>query len=276
MMIGPSLPLSLALSGFNPPGIIGVRGQIERAAALGFRAVTLNAAAADARPRDLGRSARRDLAALIRRHSMVSAGVDLWLPAEHLVQPAHSERALEALLDAVDFAAEMGELASGRAVLSTMLLPPEHEGMAAVLGVLRERAMSHGVMVADHRWPRRARVVGGAEGPPPVGDSEDAHGSPLGVGIDPAMMFMSDGPLADPGAAVSKHGARVVSARLSDANASGRCPIGPASLGGRLDVLAYAVALSTGGYRGWLAVDVRGLRDAESGARSAVAAIGKA
>lgn len=258
--------MSLGLVGFTPKGSAGgvsLRSQIERAALLGFRAVTLNAAAPDGRPRDLGRSARRDLAALIRRHSMVCAGVDLWLPAEHLVQPANAQRAMEALLDALDFAAEMVELTGGasggsgiggRAVLSTSLLPPSIEGMPAVAAHIREAAISRGVVIADHHWPRK-------------GEAEEALDSPLGVGIDPAAMFLSEGPLADPAAAASKHGRRVFSARLSDANMTGRCEVGG---GGRLDALGYFVALSTSGYAGWVVVDVRGVRDSEAAAVAAL------
>ncbi len=258
-----SLPVSLGLAGFSPGGVVSLRSQIEAAAGLGHRAVTLNAAAADGKPRDLGRSARRDLAALIRRHSMVCPGVDLWLPAEHLVQPANSQRAIEALVDAAEFAAEMAELTgatsggavSGRAVLSTSLLSPGVEGMGGVLDVLRDRATAAGVRVADHRWPRPAASEGGAEEP---------ADSPLGIGIDPAGMMLAEGPLADPGAAVSKFGRRVFGARLSDANTTGRCPVGD----GRVDVLGYAVALATAGYSGWAVVDVRGLRDSVAGARA--------
>jgi len=260
------IPLSLALVGFNPPGVSSLRSQIERSAGLGFRAVTLNAAAPDARPRDLGRSARRDLAALIRRHSMVCAGVDLWLPSEHLVQAAHAERALEALLDAVDFAADLAELTSGRAVVSTLLLGPEHPGIETALTHLRQRASARSALIADHRWPRRTPAGASPSGP------EESPDSPIGLGLDPAQMFLSEGPLSDPGAAASKNASRVLSARLSDANGSGRCPVGTRS-GGRLDVLAYTVALATAGYAGWLVADVRGLRDPEIGARSALEAV---
>ena len=263
------IPLSLALVGFTPAGVSGLRSQIERAASLGFRAVTLNAAAPDARPRDLGRSARRDLAALIRRHSMTSGGVDLWLPPEHLVQPAQAERALEALLDAVDFAADLAELTSGRAVVSTLLLSPDHAGVEAALGHLRLRAASRSTRIADHRWPRRPPAGTDGAAPPAPEESPD---SPIGIGLDPAHMFLTEGPLSDPGAAASRHAPRVFSARLSDANGSGRCPIGTPS-GGRLDVLAYTVALATAGYKGSLAADVRGLRDPEAGARAALAAV---
>lgn len=250
------IPLSLALAGFNPPGVSGLRSQIERASALGFRAVTLNASAPDARPRDLGRSARRDLAALIRRHSMKCAGVDLWLPPEHLVQPAHAQRATDAMLEAAEFAGEMAELTGGAPVLSTALLARTTPGMGPILAAVRDRAESHNVRVADHRWPRPAKT-----------ENEEPEYSALGIGIDPAAMFLAAGPLADPASAVSRLGARVFSARLSDANMTGRCEVGA---GGRLDTLAYGVALSTAGYLDWLVVDVRGLRDSENGAKAAL------
>lgn len=267
-----AIPLSLALLGVAEPE--GLRAQIEWAAKLHadrpgapdeasdeagrFRALQLNAAAPECRPRLLGRSARRDLAALLRRSELSCSGVDLFIPPDHLTDPAHSDRALSALLDAIDFAAEMAELTRGGPVLSTLL--PDAEDAAApvnsALSALRERASSQGVRIADCRWPLAKR--------------HEPADSPIGVGVDVAQVLLDGSILGDPAREVSRLGPRVVSIRVSDASASGRAEVG--SRGGRLDVLALSVAAATGGYRGSAVVDVRGLRDAARGATAALAA----
>ncbi|MFM9959534.1 MAG: hypothetical protein ACKVZJ_15870 [Phycisphaerales bacterium] len=248
--------LSLALAGWRAPLPASLRPQIEWATSSGLRCLTLNAAAADCRPRDLGRSARRDIAALVRRSSMSIAGVDLWLPPEHLTDPAHADRALAALLDAVDLAADFEELSGGAedssAVLSTAL--PD-DAPSSLLSALRERALARSVRLADHRWPA------------PKAESIEP---PLLIGLDPARMFISEGPKADPAAAASRLGPLIASARLSDANSAGCCAVG--ALGTRLDVMAYLVALSTAGYRGPLVVDVRAVEGQERAIRAAVRA----
>lgn len=253
--------LALGLAGWRAPMPVGVREQVEWAASRGFRGVTLNGAAAGCRGRELGRSARRDLAALLRRSSLWFAGLDLWVPSGHLVDAAHADRALGALLEGVDLAADLAELAGGAgggggggaggAVLNTWL----GEDAAAVNAAVRERAEARGVLVADHAWP--------------CGDGARFEG-PIGAGLDPATMFVSEGAKADPASAASRLGARVVSARLSDANGAGRCAVGAA--GARLDVLGYLVALSTAGYVGSLVIDVRGVEGQERAVWSAARA----
>lgn len=235
------IPLSLALCGLPDP--TGLRAQIDWASGAGYRAVTLNAAAPESRARDLGRSARRDIAALLRRRELACAGLDLWLPPAHLTDPAHADRALTALLDAVDLAADLAELTDGDAVVSTVLpAPKDAPGVAAAL---LDRAAGRGAHIADHRWPL-------AENEPPP-----APGAPIGVGLDPASMFIAEGKSCDPAAAVSRLAGAVISARLSDADNAGRCV--PGSPGGRLDALNYCVALTTAGYPRRLVIDVRGL-----------------
>lgn len=199
------------------------------------------------------------MAALVRRASMSIAGLDLWLPPEHLSDPAHSDRALHAVLDAVDLAADLGALAGdadqgrgGGAVLNTAL--PEN-APAALLAAIRQRASDRGVRVADHHWP--APAAGAIE-------------PPLLRGLDPARMFISEGAGADPAAAASRLGPLVASARLSNADGAGRCAVD--APGGRLDVVGYLVALSTAGYSGPVVVDARGIEGQERAMRAAVRA----
>ncbi len=235
----PRLPLSLALVGLTPPGGVGddARRLIDAAASAGFRAVQIDGAHASTRPRAMGRSARRDLAAQLRRRELSFSGVDLFLPPEHLAEPAHADRATGALVAAVEFAAELAGLAGGSAVVSTVL--PRDERARASIETLEWAAQSAGVRVADHAWPPEAR--------------DDA--SPIGVGVDPAPAILAGG---DPAAAVSRAGGALVSPRLSDATASARTFPGD----GRLDDLAYAVAVLTAGFGGWVPVDLRGVGNA--------------
>lgn len=235
------IPLAVSFCGIAEPS--DLRAQIEWAAGAGYRAVALNGAAPDCRARDLGRSARRDIASLLRRCELVPAGIDLWLPPKHFTDPQHADRALNALLDAIDLAADLAELTEGDPVLSAMLPAPCEAG--GMLNALIDRAAGRGARIADHRWPR------GDDEPMP------SAGAPIGIGLDPASIFIAEGRRADPAAAVLSAGAGLVSARLSDADEAGRCQPGVA--GGRLDVLGYCVALATAGYRGRLVVDARGL-----------------
>lgn len=59
----------------------------------------------------------------------------------------------------------------------------------------------------------------------------------------------------------------MASARLSDADGSGRRPVGA---DGRLDVSAYGAALSVGGYARDVVIDLRGLVSQDEAARRAM------
>lgn len=255
------IPLSVALSGMTVRSTL--REQVEWAADIGFRAVQLNAAAQGARPRDLDRSARRDLAALLRRRELALSGVDLWLPPAHLTDPATTDRAVSAISEAVEFAAEMRDLAPGRAVVSVVLPPPGDPAGDAARRALREKAGRRAAWIADHRWPQ---FLKGEDAANSVGESVD---SPIAVGLDPAAMFIAQGALADPGTEAARLASRVKSARLSDAASGERCP--PGERGGRLDPVLYSVGLITGGYDGFLVLDLRGLAQQEAVARQVVA-----
>jgi sugar phosphate isomerase/epimerase len=246
----PRLPLSLALAGLDAPGGgDGARRLIDAAAHAGFRAVQLDGASPATRPRAMARSARRDLAAQLRRRELAFSGVDLFLPPEHLAEPAHADRATGALVAAVEFAAELAGLAGGTAVVSTTL--PRDARARASIEAIEAAAQATGVRVADHAWPPEA--VDGA--------------SPIGVGIDPASAILAGG---DPAAAASRAGAGLVSARLGDATATARVFPGD----GRLDALAYTVAVVTAGYAGWVPLDLRGAPGALERAPEAVERFG--
>jgi len=90
---------------------------IECASSLGIRAVSLDAAARGLRPRELSRSQRRGIAAALRRSGLDLAGLDLFIPPEHLVDPAHTSRAIGALESALTMSAEIAALLRSWAAL---------------------------------------------------------------------------------------------------------------------------------------------------------------
>lgn len=236
------IPLSVSLAGLDPsPGHAwsgGVRGAIAWAGGLGVRRVRLDGAASGARARELDRGARRDLAALLRRRELLFCGIDLWIPAAHFADSQRVDRAVEASVGAVRLAADLARLgdASGGPVVSVAIGETPVDGVVASLS---GAASEHGVAIADH---------GGHAG--------------LGRGIDPASVLLAGD---DPASLAT--GGGVTSARLSDADASGRCPVGAH---GRLDVAAYGAALSVGGYTRDVVIDLRGLVSQGEAARRAM------
>ncbi len=87
---------------------LGVREALAWISSLGYRGAQLNAADPATRPRDLGPSARRDLAATFARQELRCAGIDLFVPPAHFLDPTHQSRALDAVLAAIGLAADLG------------------------------------------------------------------------------------------------------------------------------------------------------------------------
>jgi hypothetical protein len=219
------------------------REAVALAAELGYRAVQLDATHPQTRPRSLDRSARRDLAALLRRHQLRCTGFDLWLPPAHLAEGPNVERATEAIVDAIGLARELTALVETRAIVSVVLpVEPNPEAIT----VIEAAARRHEVAVADYAWPARE-----------TGD----------LGLDPSLAIMAN--QSAPKAA-TQFGDRLVTARLRDAGVSGHVPVG--SAGGTLDVPAYAAALSISAPNVTVVADVRSLRDATGAAASALRA----
>ncbi len=281
-MLPPPLSLSLLeLTVTAGDGRPDVRSLLTFAAHSGFHAVQLNAAFAGIRPRDLDRSARRDLAALLRRSELACSGLDLFIPPGHFKDPVHADRAVSAVLDAIELAADLARLASSGVVspggsggvragggsgrVVSLILPAETPALSRE--ALAERAETCGVRIADHAWP-----------PAP------AQG-PIGVGIDPALLLLCG---EDPVAQVSRITAgmpaaagtqdtsgthvrdRLVSARLCNASSTGRVLLHDRA--GRLDLLAYLIALVTAGYPREVVLDLRGTPDPATGAQAAAEA----
>lgn len=238
--MGSSLPLGLALCAWRD---IPVRESIAIASALGYRAVQLDATHPDARPRALDRSARRDLAALLRRHELELTGIDLWLPPEHLAEGALVERAADAVVGAIGLIRELAGLLPTQAVVS-LTLPerPDQHAMAAI----HAAAEREGVAFANHAWPA-----------PDEGT----------LGLDPALAIMAG---ASPAKMATKLGSRLGSARLSDAGVAGRVPVDAPT--GRLNVAAYAAALSISAPSAPVVADCRQLADPRAAAIDALKA----
>jgi hypothetical protein len=212
------------------------------------RGLTLDAARPDCRARDLGRSARRDLGAMLRRTEVELAGIDLFIPPEHYADPARCERAFETVQQTAMLAVELARLVGGRSrplvsiTLPASLAAHEREGLTAMFE-------KYGAIGADH--------TPGTEG---VG----SHSHWLGTGVDPAACFLAG---VDPAKIATGPG--VTALRLSNLNATGRCPVN--AEGGRLDLLAYTAATLTSDLR-WMVADTRGCAEPVRAAKAAVGA----
>lgn len=243
------LDLSLSLAGLpavdGAPWLPGPRDAIAWAAVLGARCIHLDATAATMRPRELDRSARRDIAALLRRHALHFSGLDLWIPVSHFTDPAQIDRAASAILAAAELAADLAALTScpDAAVVSLALDAKATDDLVQRLRSASERV---GTTLADHAWPPR---------------KASSPAASLEPGLDPATLILAR---SDPALEVARLPSAPASARLSDANAMGRTD--PRE-GGRLDALAYTAALATRGYSRPLVIDLRGLRDPERAAK---------
>lgn len=254
-------PIAVAMVGLDPAqaGVGGAAPSGERVRAVlawlsksGARGVRLDATAAGIRPRELDRSGRRDLGALLRRTELTFAGVDLFIPPEHFGKPDAADRAVSAVLGAIDLAADLSQLAIGAIV--TRLISSSPSSVSVVfpptlapdmLSAITDHAISRGVLLANHAWP--------------IQDASPGSDQPVGIGLDPVTAFASG---ADPVSIVANLGKRLICARLNDlagAGTIGASRVVPGT--GRLDLNAYLITLSTIGYNAHVALDLTGLRD---------------
>jgi hypothetical protein len=217
------------------------RRAMNRLHEMGFRFVQLSAMQPGVKPRELDRSARRDLLATMRRHELEPSGIDLWIPSEHFIEPQRVDRALAAAAAAVEMAADLGRVP----VSMTLPAPMESEvqgrvsplELQDVIQSLRSKAERHGVPVADHAVPV----------------SERKHGAFFGIGIDPAAWLAGN---ENPAKVVTSHGSSLLSARLADLTTSGmRSP--PGEQNGQLEIVEYAIALGIAGYARPVVLDAR-------------------
>lgn len=209
------------------------------------RCVALDASRPDLRARELGRSARRDVGAMLRRTELELSGIDLWIPAEHYVDADKSERAMETLQQTVVLATELARLAGGRSrpMVSVTLPGTLSQTDRVSINHLGER---HGALIGDHS--------------PDAPESLGSDIAGLVVAVDPASCLMGG---VTPEQRVHASGAL----RLTDANTNGRCVVG--SPGGRLDLTAYAAACLTSGQR-WIITDAWGIENAQQAIETSV------
>lgn len=208
---------------------------LDAVVALGLAGVQLDAADPELRPRELGDSARRDLAAALRRRGLRASGIDCFIPVERFADPARVERAIEAVHGCLSLAESL------QRVPVCMHLP--HAGALEVAQALQREAQRRGVPLADFTLPPNA----------------DAS---VAIGLDPAAVLASSG---DPAAMVAAAGARLAAARVVDLLRSGlRGPIEQAGAS-RLDALGYRVALEVAGFRGLPVIDCRQWTDMRRG-----------
>jgi len=228
-------PLGVALRGLASAS--GARAAMDWAAGLGLRGICWDAASPGGRPRELDRSARRDIAASLKRRELTLTGVDLPIPPAHFVSVERQERAFEAAEAAMRFASEVAELLEARPVV-VMTLPAGERSTPAIetLALSAERS---GTRIGARNWP-----------PPTPSDETAAHR--IGVCVDPASVLLGGG---DPMDALVRGGERLEQIRLSDIGAGGRLAPGE----GRLALKAYAQAIAMLGWSAPVTLDLEGV-----------------
>lgn len=233
-----NLVLSVAIGGV--PG--EPRQVIDSLATSGWRGVQLDARTAGTRPHELGDSARRDLASLLRRRQLLLTGIDLWLPEGAFADPSVQERAVDRTIECICLAADLG----GCAVSTVLPEPESHAQLLPAIEAVLAAAGARGVRIAD--CSRGASSVSALR--------PHVHA----LGLDPATLLAGG---EDPVAAAHAWGSRLAGARFDDISPTGMRV--PPSLdgGGRLDVMGYKVALSLGGldFGGGVVVDLRQCSD---------------
>ncbi len=238
-----------------------MRAAIGWAAETGFRRIHLDAAAPEIRPRVLDRSARRDLAATLRRESLGFTGLDLWIPSDHFADPAHADRAHAALLGAVELAADLRALTGGAGAppVVSVTLPESYAGLPEAMA----HADALSMLVED--FGHATDEIGAPA--PENAENEAANGGPQpGVprpGVDTGRLLLRDRP---PGKTFARCSKRAATLRLNDADDTGRRPIGA----GRLEVHTLIALHATLTPELPIVTDLRGLDNPDRGARAAL------
>lgn len=235
---GSDLELTPALRPIAKVAQRGVRQAIEQLADAGFSRVQLDAALPGIRPRELDQRARRDLLALVGRRGMTVAGLDLFIPRKDFLQADRVDRALSAVLAAVELAADLGRIPLH------LPLPVKTLG-DDVKSTLIDAADGRSVPLAVHAEDQLDDLAAWVD---------DVDLPCLGMSIDPGALIAAG---LNPVDLVHQHAKRLTGARLSDASvgdAATRCAIGA----GELDVVAYRIALDLATRRhGGVVLDLR-------------------
>jgi sugar phosphate isomerase/epimerase len=238
----PVIPQSQNLAPTLEPLLSGqdgtaIREALDRLHALRFRTVQLSATQAGLRPRDLDGSARRDLLATLRHRELAVAGLDLWIPPRHFLESSNADRAVHAVHQTIELAADLGRVPVS---INMPAIDPtfgETSKVGEIAGALSAHADKFGVAIANHTAP-----------------APSIPGCSIGVGIDPAA-WLAQG--KDPAAAVLGHASQLVSVRLCDLLHTGlRAPIGERR-DGQLDLMQYRVAVIVAQYARPIVIDAR-------------------
>ncbi len=228
--------LSLALTGLPiPDARERITSAAEAAARADVPALHLDATLPGIRPRELDRSARRDLLAIVKRHNVSLTGCDLFIPPTHFTSPQHQQRAADAVRQAIALAAELRSLGAAATMVCIETAAPVAQpndptvDPAALFTDLAAHARDHGVTLCDC-----------------TSDS-----SPLTRGLDLAAVLARN---EDPAAAILTQ--KPACLRLADWNGRARVPFGD----GRADATAIAAATSVATPDAMGILDFRGVR----------------
>jgi len=224
------------------------REALHAVAGAGFQHVQMSATLAGLRPRDLDRSGRRDLMALLRRLELSPAGLDFLIPPGHYVDPVRADRAAGTVIAAIDLAADLGRIPVTIELPPTITQGDSAAGHVGVLGAILKHAERAGVLVAT------------------LGDAT-TNTDGLAVAIDIATVAMRG---VAPAAALAAVRHDLASVRCSGVTGTGaRVPFGR---NGRVDPLELQVALSIAGYRDAVVLDARGWPNVIVGLKESAAA----
>lgn len=238
-----TLPVALAIDGLalrEPTASGQLREAVTLARAARCRLLQLDGKLPGLRARELDRSARREVAAILRREGLGLSGIDLWIPPAHFSQSQHVDRATEAVREACALAADIARLVGSAQPQVCIELPIDARD--GVLDVISAAASSTGTLVADF-----GQYVQSVAPPMPLG-------GPIGVGFDPAAELLAG---RDPTVTLAALGHRAIATRLTDAQNFGRCTVGL----GRLDVAAFKATLAVATSVRSVSLDLRGVSD---------------
>lgn len=251
--VGPLLPSRPRADESGPSTASEAIECLQAIARLGYRGVQWPATVAGLRPRDLDSSARRGVRAELARAELACAGVDVWIPPGHFLDPSTVDRAIAALEASIGLAAD---LASGprRPVVCTLLPSPAERLEAAAAGRELDDAVAglaalcerEGIAMADHAVTPSA---------------------PLARGLDPVLAFAAS---RDPIALALAGGEPLRSVRVADLLRSGqRGPVGEPGES-RLDVVGLRAALDVVGFADMPVADARQWHDPLGGLRATI------
>lgn len=212
------MPISLAISNISPDPRESISHAATLMSSLGQPRVHLDAALAGLRPRELDRSARRDLASMLKRSGVGATGLDLFIPPQHLAETAHVDRAVGAIASAIELLSDLASLGALESKVLCISLP--QKPLASALAAIASAAQDRAVTIADFSLPPAFDV------PSSIARGIDCAQA-IAAGHDPASLIASSAPSA---------------IRLSDWDGARRVPVGKGRLDTRLTVASASIA----------------------------------